>query len=182
MVLLVCGEVLPQVLLSVVLVAAGKQLVIASLPIYIGAWFVNPDLLNYKMNSGTGVVWAHQGIIEYVVDLSQAQVEVEKGLSWKQRPLIQVKVPEPYVDPESLRLNLEKFGPILKNEMFSDGNETMKKMETIAKNGFVNGLHEIASTKEYMQDARVSAKKALMAIYTSVANGADVEVLFLESK
>lgn len=144
--------------------------------------FVDPSLGEYEMDSGLGVVWGHQGVIEYVVDLSQAEVNLESNESRHDRPRIKVSVPAPYVDPESLRLNLESFGPLLKSKVFTDGDKTIGKMEQIAKTGFVMGLQEIAATKEYLQDARVSAKTALSAIYTSIAEEAEVEVQFKESK
>lgn len=134
--------------------------------------------LEYEMDPGTGVVWGHQGVIEYVIDLSRAEVKLENGISAKQRPRVKVTVPEPYVDPESVRLNLETFTPILKNKAFQDGDETMVKMERIAKAGFVGGLEEIANNAGYFQDARAAAKTALTAIYTSAAKGAEVEVMF----
>ncbi len=68
--------------------------------------------------------------------------------------------------------------PILKNKQFQDGDKTMEKMENIAKIGFVDGLKEIAGKPGYLEDARKTAKQALTAIYTSVAKGAEVEVLF----
>ena len=134
--------------------------------------------LEYEMDPGTGVVWGHQGVIEYVIDLSRAEVKLEDGISAKQRPRVRVTVPEPCVDPESVRLNLETFEPILKNRQFQDGDATMKKMEDIAKKGFVGGLKEIAGRDEYLRDARVAARTALTAIYTSAAKGAEVEVTF----
>ena len=134
--------------------------------------------MNYKMDPGPGVVWGHQGVIEYVIDLSRAEVKLEDGISAKKRPHVKVTVPEPCVDPDSMRLNLETFAPILKNKQFQDGDETMVKMERIAKAGFVGGLKEIAGNSGYLQDARAAAKTALTAIYTSAAKGAEVEVVF----
>ena len=146
------------------------------------AHFVDPSLINYEMDSGLGIVWGHQGVIEYVVDLSQAEVNLESNESRQERPRIKVTVPAPYVDPESVRLNLEAFGPLLKSKAFIDGDKTIGKMEQIAKTGFVMGLKEIADTEGYLQDARVSATAALSAIYASIADGAEVEVQFEESK
>ncbi|MBQ9739433.1 MAG: DUF4230 domain-containing protein [Kiritimatiellae bacterium] len=138
----------------------------------------DPEFLKYKMDPGTGVVWGHQCVIEYVVDLSRADVKLKDGISAEQRPCVIVTVPAPSVDPGSVRLNLETFAPILKNKAFQDGDETMVKMERIAKKGFVDGLEKIADTPGYLQDARAAAKTALTAIYTSAAKGAEVEVQF----
>lgn len=151
------------------------------LPLSTAGWalmYADPEFLRYEMDPGTGVVWGHQGVIEYVIDLSHAEVKLEDGISAKQRPRVRVTVPEPCVDPESVRLNLETFEPILKNRQYQDGDETMKKMEDIAKKGFVGGLKEIAGRDEYLRDARVAARTALTAIYTSAAKGAEVEVTF----
>jgi hypothetical protein len=136
------------------------------------------DGLKYEMDPGTGVVWGHQGVLEYVIDLSRAEVKLEGGISAKQRPRVRVTVPEPFVDPNSKCLNKGTFAPILKNKLFQDGDETMTKMEDIAKKGFVGGLKEIAGRDEYLRDARVAARTALTAIYTSAAKGAEVEVTF----
>ena len=93
------------------------------------AMAADPDFLSYEMDPGTGVVWGHQGVIEYVIDLSRAEVKLEDDASPKQRLHVRVTVPEPYVDPNSVGLNLETFMPILKNKQFQDGDETMKNME-----------------------------------------------------
>lgn len=137
------------------------------------------DIFEYTMDPGNGVIYGHRGILEYVVDLTQAQVEVSANEGGGNRIVrVTVRVPRPKIDQMSVNLNLEEFKTLLRTKQFKDGDTVPVRMERLAKQGFVNALSDIATMCDNEREARDAAKKALTALYQSAAKNACVDVEF----
>lgn len=150
-------------------------------PIISGIALLGADraLSEYMMDPGNGVIYGHRGILEYVVDLTQAQVEVSADERGENRiARVRVLIPCPEVDPISVNLNLEEFRTLLRTKKFKDGDAVPVRMERLAKQGFVNALADVAAMRDNEREARDAAKKALTALYQSAAKNTRVDVEF----
>lgn len=147
--------------------------------IYAASIGADKDIFEYMMDPGNGVIYGHRGILEYVVDLTQAQVEVSANEGGGNRiARVTVRVPCPKIDPMSVNLNLEEFKTLLRTKQFKDGDTVPVRMERLAKQGFVNALSDVAAMCDNEREARDAAKKALTALYQSAAKNACVDVEF----
>ena len=141
------------------------------------------DMCQYFMDPGCGVVYGHHGLLEYVVDLTQAKVESKvEGEGGDRVMNITVRVPSPEIDPMTKNLNLEGFSVLLRTKQFKDGDAVVVRMESLAKKGFVGAIEEVAAMGDGRQDARDAAMKALTALYRSAVPNANVDVEFERSR
>lgn len=137
------------------------------------------DSGNYVMDPDNGIIYGHRGVLEYVVDLTQAKVTATVEGEGKDRVTrIVVRVPSPEIDPMTKKLNLDGFAVLLRTKQFKDGDPTANRMEKLAKQGFTNALEDIAAMKENERDARDSAMKALTALYRAALPDAHIDVQF----
>ena len=152
------------------------------------AWCSNPILGaylsfgsqdEYFMDPGNGIIYGHRGVLEYVVDLTQAKVTATaEGKGDDRVTKILIKVPCPEIDPMTKKLNLNGFAVLLRTKLFKDGDSTAVRMEGLAKRGFTNALEKIAEMEENERDARDAAMKALTALYRAALPDAHIDVQF----